>query len=98
MSGNLFALVGALIGFVYEFIRVREVAQRLVEVIDLKPETSDDRQKPYISLRQDADIVFESVKFNYRNQLHLFTDFSATIPGGQSTALIGNLAVEKAQL
>ncbi len=97
MSGNFTALIGMIIGFVDELIRVKTATQRLTEVIDATPENQGDTKKPYATIN-NADIICTNLNFHHAGRVELLEDFSLTIPGGKVTALIGKSGCGKSTL
>ncbi len=98
MNGNFLAFIGAVIGFIDEFMRAKTATERLTEVIDATPETPSDSNKPFAKISSDADIVCTKLNFHYAGRLELLEDFSLTIPGGKVVALIGTSGCGKSSL
>ncbi|MCC5607771.1 peptidase domain-containing ABC transporter [Nostoc sp. CHAB 5834] len=98
MNGNFLALIGAVIGFIDEFMRAKTATERLTEVIDSTPETPSDSSKPFAKIPSDADIICKNLNFHYAGRLELLEDFSITIPGGKVVALIGTSGCGKSSL
>lgn len=98
MNANLVALSSSLISFTDEFIISKTAIQRLYEVLDAVPENEYNVQKPWVSLPADSNIVFTNFNFHHPGQTDLLKDFSLTIPGGKTTALIGRSGCGKSTL
>jgi len=98
MNGSFIAFIGALIGFVDEFIRVKTATQRLTEVIDSTPENQDDSKKPSAKIPSKADIICTNLNFHHAGRVDLLENFSLTIPGGKVIALIGKSGCGKSTL
>ena len=98
MSGNFLGFLGSAIGLVDEFITAQVVIQRLTEVIDATPEDENDFKKPWTELPSDTDIICDRLNFHHAGRVDLLEDFSLTIPGGQSVALIGQSGCGKSTL
>jgi ATP-binding cassette subfamily C protein len=98
MNGSFIAFIGAVIGFVDEFIRVKTATQRLTEVIDSTPENQDDSKKPYAKIPSKADIICTNLNFHHAGRVDLLENFSLTIPGGKVIALIGKSGCGKSTL
>ncbi|MEM9509741.1 MAG: peptidase domain-containing ABC transporter, partial [Cyanobacteria bacterium P01_E01_bin.35] len=88
MNANLVGLVATIIGLVDEFAVAQTAIQRLDEIINSTPETSN-IQKEWVKLYPNADISCEKINFHYPGRVDLLENFSVTIPGGKFTALIG---------
>jgi ATP-binding cassette subfamily C protein len=98
MNGSFIAFIGAVIGFVDEFIRVKTATQRLTEVIDSTPENQDDTKKPYAKIPSNADIICTNLNFHHAGRVDLLENFSLSIPGGKVIALIGKSGCGKSTL
>lgn len=98
MNGSFIAFIGAVIGFVDEFIRVKTATQRLTEVIDSTPENQDDSRKPSAEIPSKADIICTNLNFHHAGRVDLLENFSLTIPGGKVIALIGKSGCGKSTL
>lgn len=98
MNSSFIAFIGAIIGFVDEFIRVKTATQRLTEVIDSTPENQDDSKKPSAKIPSKADIICTNLNFHHVGRVDLLENFSLTIPGGKVIALIGKLGCGKSTL
>lgn len=98
MNGSFIAFIGAVIGFVDEFIRVKTATQRLTEVIDSTPENQDDSKKPFAQIPSKADIICTNLNFHHAGRIDLLENFSLTIPGGKVIALIGKSGCGKSTL
>jgi ATP-binding cassette, subfamily C, bacterial len=98
MNGSFIAFIGAVIGLVDEFIRVKTATQRLTEVIDSTPENQDDSRKPSAKIPSKADIICTNLNFHHAGRVDLLENFSLTIPGGKVIALIGKSGCGKSTL
>jgi ATP-binding cassette subfamily C protein len=98
MNGSFIAFIGAIIGFVDEFIRVKTATQRLTEVIDSTPENQDDSKKPFAKIPSKADIICTNLNFHHAGRVDLLENFSLSIPGGKVIALIGKSGCGKSTL
>lgn len=98
MCGNFLGFIGAVIGFVDEFMRVKTATQRLSEVIDTPAETHDDERKFFVQFEDDADILLSNLVFHHTGRVDLLNDFSLTILGGKTTAIIGRSGCGKSSL
>lgn len=98
MSGNFLGFIDSVIGFVDEFMRVKTATQRLSEVIDTPSEIVNDERKFFVQLADDADIVLSNLVFHHTGRVDLLNDFSLTILGGKTTAIIGRSGCGKSSL
>ena len=98
MNGNFLAFIGAVLGFIDEFMRAKTATERLTEVIDSTPETPSDSNKPFAKIPSNADILCKDLNFHYAGRLELLEDFSLTIPGGKVVAIIGTSGCGKSSL
>jgi ATP-binding cassette, subfamily C, bacterial len=98
MNGNVLALIGTVIRFLDEFAIVKTATQRLNEVIDSTPEDRHDASKPIANLPAHADISCHHLRYHYPGRVELLEDFSLTIPGGKTVALIGKSGCGKSTL
>lgn len=98
MNDNFLALISTVIKFVDEFARVKTATQRLTEVIDATPEGENDSQKPTAQISPQADLVCSQINFHYPGRVDLLQDFSLTLPGGKTIAIIGKSGCGKSSL
>ncbi|BAZ65480.1 ABC transporter ATP-binding protein [Fischerella sp. NIES-4106] len=98
MNGNFVSLIATVITFIDEFTKVKTATQRLAEVIDTTPENQDDGKKQFVTISEDADLIFSNVSFYYPGQVELLNDFNLTIPAGKVTAIIGKSGCGKSTL
>ena len=99
MNGNFVALISSIISFIDEFTVAKTAVERLNEVIEATPEISDrDSQKPWAEIADNTDIVCDRLTFYYPGRVELFRNLSLTIPGGKTTALIGQSGCGKSTL
>ncbi|MEI1373971.1 peptidase domain-containing ABC transporter [Nostoc sp. UHCC 0926] len=98
MNGNFLAFIGAVLGFIDEFMRAKTATERLTEVIDSTSETQGDTDKPFAKIPSNANIICTNLNFHYAGRLELLEDFSLLIPGGKVVALIGTSGCGKSSL
>jgi ABC-type bacteriocin/lantibiotic exporter with double-glycine peptidase domain len=98
MSGHLLGFLSAAIELLDEFLKAQVVIQRLTEVIDATPEDAHDEKKPWANLPDAADIACTHLNFHHAGRVDLLQNFSLTIPGGQTIALIGQSGCGKSTL
>ena len=97
MNANFVGLVATIIGFVDEFAVAQTAIQRLDEIVDSTPETSE-LQKPWAEIEATANIICKNISFHYPGRVDLLADLSLTIPGGKFTTLIGQSGCGKSTL
>ena len=98
MSGNFIGFLGMIIGLVDELTVGQVSIQRLTEVIDTTSEDFNDAEKSRIEIGEDVDLTCDKVNFHHAGRVNLLQDFSVTIPGGKTTALIGKSGCGKSTL
>lgn len=98
MSGNFSGFIGALIGLIDEFVRVKTAIERLTSVIDYRAETENDAKKEWVEFKAKDNIYCENILFHHAARLDLLKDFNVTIRGGVVTAIIGESGCGKSTL
>lgn len=98
MNANFVGLVGFAIGFADEFARAKAAIQRFSEAIDAVEESPDNDRKATVKLSAQANIVCQNLRFFYPGRADLLQDFSAVLPGGKVTALVGRSGCGKSTL
>jgi ATP-binding cassette, subfamily C, bacterial len=98
LNSNVVGLIDELVDYVDDWIRVQTASARLQEVITATPETQNDDRKPWATLPDDATITCTNLNFHYPGRTELLQDFSLTIPGGQTIAIIGRSGCGKSTL
>lgn len=98
LNSNVVGLIDELVDYVDDWIRVQTASARLQEVITATPETQNDDRKPWATLSDDATITCANLNFHYPGRTELLQDFSLTIPGGQTIAIIGRSGCGKSTL
>ena len=89
MGGNVLAFLAAVGGLSQELVTSRVVVDRLHDVLHhpLEEALAPGRQQAVIAA--DADILCTDVSFHHPGRLALIEDLDLRIPGGLTTALIG---------
>lgn len=98
MSSNFVGFLNSTVGLGDDLITAQIVIQRLTEVLDAKPESSADENKPWAEISGEMDLVCTQLNFHHPGRTDLLKDFSVKIPGGQATALIGKSGCGKSTL
>ncbi|MDX2242307.1 MAG: peptidase domain-containing ABC transporter [Leptolyngbyaceae cyanobacterium bins.302] len=94
---NFTELISTVVRFVDEFARVRTASERLAEVVEHPSEISP-IAKPSVKLAPDAPIQCEQITFYYPGRAEVLNAFSASIPGGEVTAIVGRSGCGKSTL
>jgi ABC-type bacteriocin/lantibiotic exporter with double-glycine peptidase domain len=97
---SFYALIGYFTSPVASLIGMNKTAQnaliaadRLFEIMDLEREKTENKiemQREHI-----GDIKFENVSFRYGSRMDVFKNFNATFKKNETTAIVGEAAVEK---
>jgi ATP-binding cassette, subfamily C, bacterial len=100
MNDNVSKLVGALIGFVDEYERVKVAVGRIMEVIDTQSEMNEVQNKPWVELSGKSDIMLQQITFRHNQTVHtdFLQDFTLCLPGGKIIALVGHSGCGKSSL
>lgn len=78
--------------------KVKLVTKRLTEIIERRPETQGDYQKPTGQIPGRADIIASDITFYYPGRVNVLDNFSVRVPGGKIVALIGESGCGKSTL
>lgn len=78
--------------------KVKLVTKRLTEIIERRPETQGDYQKPTVQIPGRADIIASDITFYYPGRVNVLDNFSVRVPGGKIVALIGESGCGKSTL
>lgn len=98
MNRHFTTFISTAIDFVDEFARAKTATQRLTEVIDATPEHPDERANAWVTIPAAGDIHCRQLSFHHAGRMDLLQAFSLTLPGGQTTALIGKSGCGKSTL
>lgn len=98
MSDHLLGFLSSAIKLIDEFLKAQVVIQRLTEVIDATPEDAHDEKKPWADIPNTADITCTNLNFHHAGRVDLLQDFSLTLAGGQTIALVGQSGCGKSTL
>jgi ATP-binding cassette subfamily B protein len=98
MGANVLAFLAAVTGLTQELVTSRVVLNRLNDVLHhpLEHSTTPGRQQAVIA--PDADITCAGVSFHHPGRVALIKDLDLRIPGGITTALIGESGCGKSTL
>jgi ABC-type bacteriocin/lantibiotic exporter with double-glycine peptidase domain len=98
LSGNFFGFISTVLGIIDQFTRSRSAIQRVSEVIEAVPLSSENAQKPWVPLSSSASITCSKVTFQHPGRGELFENLSLSLPGGQVIALVGASGCGKSTL
>jgi ATP-binding cassette, subfamily C, bacterial len=98
LNSNVVGLIDELVDYVDDWIRVQTASARLQEVISTTAETVGDDRKPWAQLPADATITCTDLTFHYPGRVELLKNFSLSLPGGQTIAIIGRSGCGKSTL
>lgn len=98
MGANVLGFLAALSGVSQELITSRVVMARLDDALQHPLETDAAKGIQQAGIPADADIVCEHVRFHHAGRAALIDDLNLRIPGGLTTALIGESGCGKSTL
>ena len=98
MGANVLAFLAALGGLSQELITSKVVMARLDDALQHPDETSVVRGVQQASIAADADIVCSDLSFHHPGRCALMEHLDLRIPGGLTTALIGESGCGKSTL
>ena len=99
LSSNVLGFMSTLVEFAVDITQVSEAQKRLSEVIDAPPEEDQTKRiKPHVEISHHADIVCTKLTFHYSGKTDILENFSLTIPGGRTTAIVGKSGCGKSTL
>lgn len=98
MGANVLAFLAGLSAISQETITAGVVLRRLSEVMERDPEEANQRDKHQAGISSQAPIHCENISWHYPGRLELLKDFNLEIPGGLTTALIGQSGCGKSSI
>jgi ABC-type bacteriocin/lantibiotic exporter with double-glycine peptidase domain len=98
MGANVLAFLAGLSGVSQELITSRVVMARLDDALQHPLETDTAKGEQQARIPGDADIVCEEVSFHHPGRAALLDHLNLRIPGGLTTALIGESGCGKSTL
>jgi ATP-binding cassette subfamily B protein len=98
MGANVLAFLAGIAAVSQEFLRADVVLKRMSEVLSEPPEQQIHAGVHSVVLPNDADIVCEKISFHHPGRRELLDRFSLHIPGGITTAVIGESGCGKSTL
>ena len=98
MGSNVLAFLSGIAAVSQEFLRADVVLKRMSEVLSEPPEQQIHAGVHSVTLPNDADIVCDKITFHHPGRRELLDRFSLHIPGGITTAVIGESGCGKSTL
>ena len=98
LNRNIVGLMGELVSYVDDWIRVQTANARLQEIVSATPETSIGEESNWVAIAPTADVTCTDLTFHYPGRVELLKDFSLTLPGGQVIGLIGRSGCGKSTI
>jgi len=98
MGANVFGFLAAISGISQEVLKADVVIKRMTDVLERKPEAAEHRGLHHVQLKPDVDIVCDQISFHHPGRRALLNQLSLRIPGGVTTALIGESGCGKSTL
>ena len=98
MGANVLAFLTGLSAISQEAITASVVLRRLSEVMEREPEDQHKERRHYAGISADAPIRCQNITWHYPGRRALLDDFTLEIPGGVTTALIGQSGCGKSSI
>jgi ABC-type bacteriocin/lantibiotic exporter with double-glycine peptidase domain len=98
MSMNVLNFLTEFANFAATYINGNLIFGRLSEVLDAKPEQNNDTKKVWINLPANLAIKCRKISFSHPGRVELIRGLNLEIPGGQTTALIGESGCGKSTM
>ena len=98
MGANVLAFLTGLSAISQEAITASVVLRRLSEVMEREPEDQNKESKHYAGISTEAPILCKNITWHYPGRRALLDDFTLEIPGGVTTALIGQSGCGKSSI
>jgi ATP-binding cassette subfamily B protein len=98
MGVNVLGFLAGLSAISEEVITAQVVIRRLAEVLEREVEDPHSADKHPVAISPSDDIVCEGLRYHHPGRLPLLEDFNLHIPGGITTALIGESGCGKSSL
>ena len=98
LNRNIVGLMGELVSYVDDWIRVQTANARLQEIVSATPETSIGEPSNWVAIAPTADVTCTDLTFHYPGRVELLKDVSLTLPGGQVIGLIGRSGCGKSTI
>ena len=98
MGANVLGFLAGLSGISQEILRADVVIKRMADVLERQPESAANAGKHSVALTGNDDLVCDHVTFSHPGRRPLLDALSLRIPGGVTTALIGESGCGKSTI
>ena len=98
MGANVLGFLAGLSGLSQELITSGVVLRRLSEVLERDPENANETDKHHAGISSQAPIRCNDISWHYPGRRALLDHFTLEIPGGLTTALIGESGCGKSSI
>ncbi len=98
MGANVLGFLAGLSGISQEILRADVVIKRMADVLEREPEAAANASKHSVTLTGHDDLVCDQVTFHHPGRRPLLDGLSLRIPGGLTTALIGESGCGKSTI
>ncbi len=98
MGANVLGFLAGLSGLSQELITSGVVLRRLSEVLERDPENANETDKHHAGISSQAPIRCNDISWHYPGRRALLDHFTLEIPGGCTTALIGESGCGKSSI
>ena len=98
MGANVLAFLAGLSGMTQELLTADVVVKRMADVLEREPENAAASQRHRVTIDATADVICEGISYHHPGRRSLIDNLSLRIPGGVTTALIGESGCGKSTL
>jgi len=98
MGANVLGFLAGLSGVSQEFFRADVLIKRMSDVLEREPEAVANASKHSVTLTGHDDLVCDQITFHHPGRRPLLDALTLRIPGGQTTALIGESGCGKSTI
>lgn len=97
-GANVLALLASLSGVTQDLLLADVVIRRMGDVLERKPEAMGPKNGASVTIPRNAEIRCEAITYNHPGRRALLQDLNLLIPGGVTTALVGESGCGKSTL
>ena len=98
MGANVLGFLAGLSAISQEVLRADVVIKRMADVLEREPEAIGNQGRHAVTLNGSEDVVCERISFHHPGRRPLLDGLTLRIPGGLTTALIGESGCGKSTL